>query len=154
MIKNQIQLSNKHHQFDKSTLLLQVTHYNARVFLTHFDTLAELEEIHTEKAEKPKYSDHEGMSKNSHGSYSMPGMESNHDKQHLERVFVNHLVEKIKFMHNQKMFQDLIIYTPANMKKLIESKLPKNLHNSVKFVIGTFNYDSPIQLIQRLYVLK
>lgn len=154
MIKNQIQLSNNHHQFDKSTLLLQVTHYNARVFLTHFDTLAELEDIHTNKAEKNHYSDHEGMSKTASGGYAMPGMESNHEKDHLERVFVNHLVEKIKFMHAQKMFQDLIIYTPADLKKLILSKLPKALHNSTKFVIGTFNYDSPIQLIDRLHALK
>ena len=141
-------------EFEKTTCLLQVTHYNARVFLAHFDALSQLEDIHTEKAEKVHYSDHEGMSKKSTGGYTMPGMENNHLKQHMEKVFINYLIERIKFMHSQKMFQDLIIYTPADMKKQIEHKLPKNLQNRVRFVKGTFNYDTPYQLLDRLYVLK
>ncbi len=141
-------------EFEQTTCLLQVTHYKARVFLAHLDALSQLEDIQTEKASKVHYSDHEGMSKKSTGGYAMPGMENNHLTDHLEKVFVNHLIEKIRFMHQHKMFQDLIIYTPANLKKLIWHKLPKNLQNNIRWVIGTFNHDNPVQLLDRLYVLK
>ena len=153
MLKHQWKLENYHREFEQTTLMLQLTHYNGRVFLGHKDTLGQLEDIHIELTDRLHYSDNEGASKQ--GSRMIKnGAENNHLKDHMERVFLNEVIDRIKLMDSQNMVSLIRIFVPTNMKKRLWEKLPKHLHEKTELIIGTFNHESPLKLVDRLYVLK
>ena len=153
MIKKQWNLESYHRPFEESTLMLQITHYNARVFLGHKHSLAQMEDIHIELTDRLEYSDNEGGAKQG-SRFIRNGAENNHVKEHMEAVFLNEVIDKIKFWDSQNMFTQLKLFVPKNMKKELEHKLPKHLWSKTEFIMGTFNYESPHQLVDRLYILK
>jgi len=153
MIKETWNLESYHRPFEETTMILQITHYNSRVYLGHKYSLAQLEDIHVELTDRLEYSDNEGVSKQG-SRFVKNGAENNHVREHMESVFLNEVIDKIVFWTSQNMFTKLKIFVPKNMKKELEKKLPKNLKKHTEFIMGSFNYDSPHKLVDRLYVLK
>ena len=153
MIKKQWNLESYHRPFEESTMILQISHYNSRVFLGHKHSLARLQDIHVELTDRLEYSDNEGGAMQG-SRFIRNGAENNHVKQHMESVFLNEVIDKIKFWESQNMFTQLKIFVPKDMKKELQHKLPKHLWTETEFIVGSFNHESPHQLVDRLYVLK
>ncbi len=154
-MQKDIQLPKHIREFEETTLILQITNYHSRVMLGHRDHIKIMDSWICEELENQKYSDNEGHSKTDHLSgFANTSRENNHNKEHDEKHYCNFLAEKIHFFYNQGTFDRLILFLPAHMHKVLEHKLDKHILENIHFVHGTFNYDSPIQLVERLYVLK
>ena len=154
MQKN-IKLPNNIRQFEETTLILQITNYHSRVMLGHKDHLQLLDNWICSDLEEVHYSDNEGHSKTDHhNGFANNGRENNHLKDHNEKHFCNFLAEKINFHYNQKTFDKLVLMLPAHMHKTLEHKLDQHVLQNIQWIHGTFNYDSPLALLERMYVLK
>lgn len=150
-----IKLPSHIRRFEETTLILQITNYHSRVFLGHANHLKIMDNWICQELEENHYSDNEGHSKTDHfNGYANTSRENNHNKDHDEKHYCNFLAEKINFHYNQGTFDKLILFLPAHMHKTLEKKLDQHVLSNIQFMHGTFNYDSPLQLIERVYVLK
>ena len=92
-----------------------------------------MEDIHIELTDRLEYSDNEGGSKQG-SRFVRNGAENNHVKEHMEAVFLNEVIDKIKFWDSQNMFTQLKIFVPKNMKKEVLQRFDAEEKVSIDFI--------------------
>lgn len=130
--------------FDNKTILLVLAHRDGKAYTGIDKDIEHLEDLKT-SATQYQYTDKEGQQGN-----SAPGTD-HHNKEHYDRVFLNYIHDKITEYENKKMFEELIVFCPADMKKILEEKVPKHILANTEIFVGNFVNNDLMDLVKKMH---
>jgi|GEM_PF-6201484 len=131
------------------TLMCVISDHTARVFECYERTITELNALSTEDTNYT-YSDKEGFSYGPQGKVGTRPGTSHHNKEHYLSVFANYFSEAVLKLYKDGAYEDVIIFIPQNIRKFIESKLPKDMVGNIVFVEGNFAKHHPLDLVKKM----
>lgn len=148
MITETIQLGTQTPQFASPTLFVEINQSQTRMFLGH-GTQVDVYSIVTPETSSD-YSDAEGHNNHGNTTHSSSSSEENNNlKDHNNKVHLNQVMDKIKFLDGNGKFKKLEVFLTSDFKKDFESKLPKHIMEKTKTHQGNFSHDSIQDLVAK-----
>lgn len=148
MIEKTIQLGTQTPQFAMPTLLVEVNRDKSRLFLGHGTQVDVLTAIKPDTSSE--YSDNEGHGNHGGTTHSSSSTyENNHLKEHNNKVHINQLIDKIKYLEGNNKFDKLELFSTPEFKKLLEEKLPAGIMQKTTLHIGNHSHDTVHELIEK-----
>ncbi len=134
-------------EFEEKTAIITLAHASGTVYLAQKRVFQEIEQINTPETQY-KYSDKEGFSRGFGGTNA--GTEK-HNKEHYERVFLNHFVDQLKRLQKEHQFERLVIFVPKDIKNITKDKIPGELKGKIIILVGNLIKNHPLDLVERFY---
>lgn len=132
---------------DKRALIITAGRQRARLYSIKNNEIREMDFI---EIETPKYSDNEGFfSRSGKGKRYGAGAPRENNKQKIEADFLKELEKKLS--GHLKKFDDLYLFCPNYMHKMIRATIPKDKKDMLKKVFfGNIVDTNPLKFVDKI----